>query len=381
MSGPPDGRPLRRPPWWPDTEPWPPSGQWGRWGRRGRRPRPAAFGCFFLFFVVLLIAVVAVGVWVASVALGLVHAGPILRAAAIAVLLLGVLGVLGIARGVRRFRLPVAALIEAAGRIQEGDYSARVPEVGPRPLRSLARAFNSMSTRLEETDERRRSFLADVTHELRTPLTVIQDRLEAILDGVHPADPAHLAPILEETRTVQHLVEDLRTLALAETGSLSLVREPVDLAVLVNETVASYRGTADRVGVDLSAEVAPDVPVLDADPARVRSVLANLLTNAIRHTPAGGAVTVRVGRAGGDVTVAVADTGEGIAPDLLPRVFDRFVKGPGSRGTGLGMAIAKDLVTAHGGTIGAESEPGRGTTVRFTLPTDPGVGVMRRLHR
>jgi two-component system sensor histidine kinase BaeS len=246
-------------------------------------------------------------------------------------------------------------------------------------VRSLARAFNAMSARLEATDRERRTFVADVSHELRTPLAVIRGQVEAIGEGVYPADEEHLAPIVDATRTLEQLVEDLRTLALAEAGSLTLAREPVDLAELAHESAAGFQSAADGSGIELNVNAAGDVPNVSADPSRIRSVLGNLIANALRHTPSGGRVTVRVApieaataAAGtGWVEVAVTDTGSGIAAELLPRIFDRFVKEPGSPGSGLGLAIARDIVTAHGGAIAAESEAGRGTTIRFRLPVAP----------
>jgi len=247
----------------------------------------------------------------------------------------------------------------------------RVQERGPREARSVARAFNAMTARLEATDSRRRSFLADVTHELRTPLSIIRGQAEAIADGVYPSDAIHVAPILEATRTLERLVDDLRTLALSETGSLVLAREPVDLAVLVNGGLDAFAASAESAGITLTEHVAADLPPIQLDPSRISGVLRNLLMNAIRHTPAGGTVAVTATRQGDQVTVEVRDTGRGIPPDLLPRIFDRFVKGPGSTGSGLGLAIARDIVQAHGGTIEATSQEGVGTTIRFTLPLGP----------
>src|SRR5439155_19842268 len=150
--------------------------------------------------------------------------------------------------------------MEAAGQIADGDYSTRVPERGPSEVRQLARAFNSMAARLEATDQERRGLLADVTHELRTPLTVIQGNLEGILDGIYPADEAHVAPILDETRVLSRLIDDLRTLSLAESGALQLQKEPTDLAALASETVASFRPEADAGQISLDMETERGLP-------------------------------------------------------------------------------------------------------------------------
>jgi two-component system OmpR family sensor kinase/two-component system sensor histidine kinase BaeS len=243
-----------------------------------------------------------------------------------------------------------------------------VRERGPREVRTVARAFNAMAEQLQATDDRRRAFLADVTHELRTPLSVVRGRAEGIMDGVYPGDKEHVAPMLEAARTLERLIEDLRTLALADAGGLTLRREPVDLSLLVHETLANFEEAARDAGVSLSTDIASGLPVISADPGRLQSVLSNIIGNAIRHTPPGGSVRVAASRSGDAIEVAVSDTGEGIAPDVLPHVFDRFVKTAGSPGSGLGLAIARDLVVAHGGQIEASSPPGSGTTIRFTLP-------------
>ncbi len=273
-----------------------------------------------------------------------------------------------IGRSVFRLTAPVGDLMEAAGRVEEGDYTVRVAEHGPRDLRALARAFNAMTERLEKNEDQRRNLLADVTHELRTPLTVVQGNLEALLDGVYPPDELHLAPILEETRVLSRLIDDLRTLTLAESGMLKLQREQTDVDVLLGEAVASFQTGADAANVELSLST-PDLPLLDIDPVRIREVLSNLIANALRYTPRGGRIQVTAVAAETGVAISVSDTGSGISLDDLPHIFDRFYKSAESRGTGLGLAIAKNLVAAHGGEIVAESAPGQGTTIRFTLPT------------
>ena len=225
-----------------------------------------------------------------------------------------------------------------------------------------------MTTRLAASEEQRRRLLADVSHELRTPLSVVQGNLEAMVDGVHPPDEEHLLSILDETKVLSRLVEDLRTLSLAESGALALHREPTDLGALARETIASFAGRAEASGVTLDATTPPDLPLADTDPVRAREILENLVANALRYTPHGGNVTVDASADDGQIAFVVSDTGVGIPAEALTRIFDRFYKSAESRGAGLGLAIAKQLVEAHGGTIGATSIVGQGTAVRFTLP-------------
>ncbi len=320
-------------------------------------------GCFFLLMTVVFVSVIALLGWVIASAIG--------AAGGVPTILLGLAGLIALAmigRAIRGAAAPVGDLIEASGRIEEGDFSTRVPESGPREVRALARAFNEMSTRLEETEQDRRSALADVSHELRTPLTVIQGNLEALLDGVYPADAEHLQLLLDETRILERLIDDLRTLTLAEAGSLVLHREPTDLGALLTDVAASYRSQADQAGIALTVTVADDLSPLKIDPARIREVVANLLTNALRHTPRDGKVDLSAQLSGDRVEVTVHDTGTGIPADQLDRIFDRFYRSPDSPGSGLGLPIARSLVEAHGGSIGATSELGMGTTIRVTLP-------------
>jgi two-component system sensor histidine kinase BaeS len=356
-----------RPSWWPEGEPWPPTRPpWARYRGRFARRLLLAFLAFVGFIVLLNIVVfqLAGRVWTGPQgppAHGFFWGWPFLVVLVIILVLIA-------GRRVRRIAAPVENLVEAAGRIRSGDYSVRVREDGAPELRSVAQAFNAMTAQLEASEKQRRSFLADVTHELRTPLSIIRGQAEGITDGLYPADAAHLAPIVEATQTLERLVDDLRTLALAETGHLQLQREPVDMATLINDTIAAFESQAKAKGVTLTADIPGELPTVSADPVRIRGVIGNLLANAIAHTPAGGSVRVSAVPANGGVTVSVTDTGEGIPADLLPRIFDRFVKTPGSSGSGLGLAIARDLVNAHGGTIDAESTVGSGTTVRFTVP-------------
>jgi signal transduction histidine kinase len=259
-------------------------------------------------------------------------------------------------------------LIDTADRVAAGDYSGRV-DAGPGQLGSLAGAFNEMTDRLRTDDERRRELLADVAHELRTPLQVIRGTVEGMLDGLYPADTERLQPLLEQTIVMARLLDDLRTLSMAEAGVLELHREPVDPRALSDDAVRAFRSSADEAGITLEATTAPDAPaLLEADPLRLAEILANLVANAVRHTPRGGRVDVRV--SGGDrfARFEVTDTGTGIPADQLPFVFDRFVTAADTGGTGLGLSIAKRLVEAHGGTIEATAAPGGGTTIAFSIP-------------
>jgi two-component system OmpR family sensor kinase/two-component system sensor histidine kinase BaeS len=278
------------------------------------------------------------------------------------------IGFVAFGRLIRRTAKPIGDVMDAAGRIAEGDLSARAPVHGPADVRNLAGAFNRMADRLERNEQQRRDLLADVAHELRTPLSVIRGRVEGMRDGLYEVDAEHLGLIEHETDVMARLLTDLQLLSKAEAGALPLRRERLDPDELVGAAIAAYRATATEAGVALETRSEESVPRLDVDRVRIGEVLSNLLANAIRHTPSGGAVTVSVARTGEAVSFEVADTGVGIPHDDLSTVFERFAKSPESRGAGLGLAIAKGLVQAHGGTISAESEPGRGTTIRFVIP-------------
>jgi two-component system sensor histidine kinase BaeS len=247
-----------------------------------------------------------------------------------------------------------------------------VEEQGSRSMRALVRAFNGMAARLKLTEEQRRDLMADITHELRTPLTVIQGNLEGMLDGIYPPDETHLKSVLEETQILSRLVDDLRTLALAESGALQLKKEPTDLAVLIGETVSAFRTQADAAGVQIILQTPEGAPLLNLDPERIRQVLSNLIANALRYTPRDGTIRVNFAvtssPAGKIAEVIVQDNGKGIAPEVLPHIFNRFYKSRDSSGTGLGLPIARHLIEAHDGTISAESQAGQGTTIRIHLP-------------
>ena len=285
---------------------------------------------------------------------------------------------MGIARrAFRRIATPLANIMAAADAVAQGDLSVRVPEQGPGEFGQLARSFNHMIVELERTDQQRRNLTADVAHELRTPLHIIQGNLEGILDGVYEPTPEQINATLDETRLLARLVEDLRTLSLAEAGQLPLMREPVDVAELLADIGTSFSGQAEAAGIDLRIETVDNpVPItVSADVARLNQILSNLVVNALRHTHSGGIITLRAKTIISDsVRIIVRDTGQGIPPEDLPYIFDRFWRGDRSRshvggvGGGLGLAIARQLVQAHGGQINVESEVGQGTTFTIELP-------------
>jgi signal transduction histidine kinase len=335
---------------------------------RGRRGGPwrfrQGFGCIFgiLFLVVVASIVTAVGSVLSNL-----EPIPVVITALVAV---GIIAAL--ARGTAGAARDLDTMLAATRRVEDGDYGVRVGRTRSDlpPIQELASGLDTMAARLEANEEQRRTLLADVSHELRTPLAVITGNLEAVLDGVYPPDPAHLTPILDETRVMARLIDDLRTISLSEAGMLALHPEPTDPDVLIGEVLQAFASTASAAGVTLTTESTGDLPILEMDPVRIREVLSNLVANALRHTPAGGTVTVGGSADAGSVVLVVRDTGPGIDPALLPHVFDRFVKGAGSRGSGLGLPIARGLVEAHGGSITVDSTVGGGTTFRVTLPCD-----------
>jgi signal transduction histidine kinase len=286
----------------------------------------------------------------------------------------------------RRITSPLSETMKAADAMAEGDLSARVPEEGNGEFRHFARSFNRMAEALETADRQRRELLADVAHELRTPLTIIQGNLEGLRDGVYEASPEHLELVLDETRSLGRLVDDLRLLTLAEAGQLPLDLQVLDVAQLLADVRDAFACQASEAGIALTMEVAEPLPPLIGDPQRLGQVLGNLVTNALRHTPSGGGITLGAALASGQegqsrLRLWIADTGEGIPSEDLPRICDRFWRGDPSRsheagaGSGLGLAIARSLVEAHGGRIWAKSQLGEGTTVYCLFPLPHGTGT------
>jgi signal transduction histidine kinase len=421
-----------RPPWWPDDEPWPPE-RWGPpyWRRRGwggqgrategeageggaaegREARQGAegghwdrqawggpgawggsggrsgmrrgFGCLIVMMATLIVSVGVLVLWLLAGLLGIASLegslADLARPAGLVVLVVGIVALvvgIRIARGVGR---PLSELVDAAGRIEAADYSVRVgEEQGRGELRRLSHAFNEMAARLEAEDATRRRLLADVSHELRTPLAVVQGNLEALLDGIYPSDDAHIRPILDETRVLERLIDDLRTVSLAESGALPLHREPMDPAVLLEDVATAHRARATAAGIDLRVIGATGLGPVEVDPVRLHQVVSNLVDNAIRAMPDGGSIALSAAPLpNGGLALEVTDDGPGIPDDIRDAVFERFTKSASSRGSGLGLAIARAIVEAHGGRISAApAHPGaslgsdspEGTRIRIELP-------------
>lgn len=279
-------------------------------------------------------------------------------------------------RAFSQFAAPLGDLVTAADGVARGDLGVRVAVRGRGEIARLAEAFNHMTGELQRADQQRRNLTADVAHELRTPLHVIQGNLEGILDGVYVPTPDHINATLSETRALARLVDDLQTLSLAEAGRLPLAHEPVDVAELLADVATSFSGQAEAAGIGLAAQVNDAAGlVVVGDWGRLDQVLSNLVANALRHTGSGGAIALSAtAGAPSEVRITVADSGEGIAAEDLPYVFDRFWRGDPARtrgpdtGSGLGLAIAQQLVQAQGGRIAVTSEVGRGTTFTLDLP-------------
>jgi two-component system sensor histidine kinase BaeS len=336
------------------------------WPGRGRSRYRRGFGCLGGLVFLVVASSLLIGT---STILGRLGPAPAIIAvvAVMAVLLT-------VGRQLRRAGRSMDEIVLATDRVRAGDYGVRIgtPVSALPPVRELADGFDTMVERLERDEAQRRSLLNDVSHELRTPLSVIAGSIEAMLDGVHPADEAHLAPVLEETRVMNRLIDDLRTLALSEAGTLALHPEPTDPDVLLHEVARSFSGAAAASGVTVRTDAPDDLPIVEVDPVRLREVIANLVANSVRHTPAGGSVVISAAVLGDELVIRVADTGTGIDPAVRSHVFDRFVKGADSGGSGLGLAIARYLVEAHGGTLDVEATGRAGTTFRASLPLTTG---------
>ena len=270
----------------------------------------------------------------------------------------------------RRIALPLRGLTRAARSVAAGDRAARAGGAGePAELGELARAFDRMAETIEREDALRRGFASDVAHELRTPLAIAQGELEELVDGIHEPTPERLRSLHEEMLRLARIVEDVETLAAAESAQFRLERETVDLADVARNVVASMGARAEASGLELTTRL--QSATVDADRARLEQVARNLLSNAMKFTPSGGSVAISVDSQDGTARLVVEDTGPGIAQDELPHVFERFWRGrsgAGSAGSGVGLAVVSELVRAHGGQVNATARPGGGTRLTVTLP-------------
>jgi signal transduction histidine kinase len=275
-----------------------------------------------------------------------------------------------LARGMTQ---PLRDMASAARRMEVGDYSVRVHTRSRDEVGQLATAFNRMSTELENLEQSRRDLVANVSHELKTPIAAIRAHLENLLDGVEHPDPQTLEIMLGQTERLGRLVEALLDLSRLESGEVPLHREEVPVGPLVSRVVSEIEVARPSADVTIGRDIDADLPALEADAARVHQVLFNLVDNAVRFTPPGGAVTIAAHRVNGHVEISVADTGSGIPPEALPRLFERFYRVDTARsredgGTGIGLAIARSIVEAHGGHIHAASRLGSGSVFTFDLP-------------
>ncbi len=295
----------------------------------------------------------------------------------------------------QRLSRPIRGITAASQALAAGHLDVQAPGARVRELDDLARSFNAMARALAQADRQRRQMTADVAHELRTPLSIIKGRLEGLQDGVYRATPEEIERLLDETALLERLIEDLRLLALAEAGQLPLYTEPIDPRDMLQDAANAFVGQAAEQAITLQVAAPDGLPFVEADPQRMAQVFANLIANALRYTPPGGTIALQASsecrvlssefigspletqnsklKTQNSVVFRVSDTGQGIAPDDLPYVFDRFYRADrsrtrGSGGAGLGLAIAKQIVVAHGGAIWAEGEVGKGTTISVALP-------------
>lgn len=294
----------------------------------------------------------------------------LILSAAIAVSVALLMGVL-LARTLTR---PLREMTSATDAVAAGNLDQLVPVRSKDELGRLAASFNQMNARLKEARNSRRQLTADVAHELRTPVSVILAHVDGIGDGVIEPDAEAIAVLQEETRRLNRIIDDLRLLTLAETRQLQLDRAPTKVGPLLQQAVRAHQAEARMQGVEMNVQVPDPLPSVPIDPDRILQVLSNLIANALRFTPEGGQLTLSAESTNTGVLIRVRDDGPGIPPEDLPFVFDRFYKGDKSRsrnqgeGSGLGLAIAKSIVEGHGGRIWAESQPGEGAAICFTLP-------------
>jgi two-component system, OmpR family, sensor histidine kinase BaeS len=273
----------------------------------------------------------------------------------------------------RTLTRPIRELTQATHAVSEGDLSQQVPVRSRDELGELAQAFNRMSAELSRSVNARRQMTADIAHELRTPLSLILGHAEAVHDGVLPPTRENFEIIREEATRLEHLVNDLRTLSLADAGELSMQLQTIDPQQLINEVSSLYQYQAHRKNISFELDIAPDLPSIKVDPGRITQVLTNILDNALRHTPEGGRIILAAREVDGMIELSVQDNGPGLDIADIDRIFERLYRADPSRqrddgGSGLGLAIVKSIVQAHGGQVSAESEPGAGLKVKIRLP-------------
>ena len=343
--------------------------------RRGRRFFP--FAIFFFGTISLFVGgTAAILYWAFTEYSGFRNIWLLICGAPVIVIILAVFTMFTL---YMRFGRPLGEIFSAIDSVAEGNLSVRVKENKSDMFSELIKRFNKMVEELERADQQRRNLTSDIAHELRNPLHIIQGNLEGVIDGVYQPTPEHINNTLDETRLLARLVHDLQTLSLAETGQLPLHPTSFLLADLVADLTSSFSSQTASLGIDLRTHTVDSNLKLTADYDRLNQVLSNLISNALRHTSSGGRVSIETASIESDslntqyaIRITVRDSGSGISPDDLPFIFDRFWRGDKSRSerthSGLGLAIAKQLVHAHGGTIEAKSEVGKGTTFTIELP-------------
>jgi signal transduction histidine kinase len=276
----------------------------------------------------------------------------------------------------RTLTRPIRELTRATHAVSEGDLSQQVTVRSNDELGELAKAFNKMSTELSRSVNTRKQMTADIAHELRTPLSLILGHAEAVHDGVLPPTRENFEIIREEATRLEHLVNDLRTLSLADAGELSMNPQIIEPERLIQEVASLYQYETQRKNIFIDTDLTPLLPTIKVDPGRMTQVLTNILDNATRHTPAGGRITLSAKQAGNQVEFSIQDSGPGLNTNDLERIFERFYRadssrqrdGDGTGGSGLGLAIAKSIVQAHNGQLSAESEAGKGLKIKILLP-------------
>jgi signal transduction histidine kinase len=276
----------------------------------------------------------------------------------------------------RSLTSPIRELTHATHAMSEGDLSQQVSVRSNDELGELARAFNRMSAELSRSVNARKQMTADIAHELRTPLSLILGHAEAVHDGVLQPSPENFEIIREEATRLEHLVNDLRILSLADAGELSINPQTVEPDRLLQEVASLYQYQTQRKNISIALDIVPGLPAIEVDPGRMTQVLTNIMDNALRHTPEGGRIILAAREMEDQIELAIQDSGPGLKPEDLERIFERFYRTDSSRqredaslgGSGLGLAIARSIVQAHGGQLLAESEPGQGLKVIARLP-------------